>query len=207
MNLNPPALAKKPGTRSGNPNRVCSGTARFGSVVGGVGASVPALLDRLHRRRGRGPGSQARNVAGQLRQALGVAGVPGHAGTRQGGPDVRPQAVSGRLADLRVGSPSAPPATASPGRSDAAGSPPCSPQAAGLTGAPAGLSEGSQATGPLETDHRNTCPSKRQGGGIRFEEFGPDLPVASGGAPDWGGIFGRSAAGFPHPRSRRRTCA
>ena len=67
--------------------------------VGGMGVGVPAILDGLCRRRGRGPKGQARDVAGQLSQTLGVARIfaaAGHADTLQDRPDRRPQAVSGR---------------------------------------------------------------------------------------------------------------
>ena len=41
------------------------------------------------------PARSGAGCGGQLRQALGVARITGHAGTLEGGPDVRPQAVSG----------------------------------------------------------------------------------------------------------------
>jgi hypothetical protein len=55
--------------------------------LGGVGAGVPAVFEELRRRRGRGSEGQARDVAGHLRETLGVARIvtaAAHAGNRFG---------------------------------------------------------------------------------------------------------------------------
>jgi hypothetical protein len=65
--------------------------------VGGVGPGVPAVLKGLRGRRERGPEGQARDVAGNLRQALGMARiitVAARAGTVNYSLGLRPAAVS-----------------------------------------------------------------------------------------------------------------
>ena len=63
------------------------GRRRPQACIGGLGPGVPALLEGLCRRRGRGAQGQARDVAGHLRQTLGVAAngtTAAHAGARIG---------------------------------------------------------------------------------------------------------------------------
>ena len=43
--------------------------------IGGLGPGLPTVLDRLHRRRGRGPQSKARDVAGKVRATLAMARI------------------------------------------------------------------------------------------------------------------------------------